>query len=90
MFFVRRAIELDQFVVDLSLVACIPAFECRRDLLVHIGDCFLHTFAAEPAFVAVAQFPCFMLTGARPAWNRRPPQRAAFHAHIHLDRRIAA
>src|SRR5439155_4198503 len=86
---VRGAVKLDQLVVDFPLVARIPAFENRRDLIVNVGGCLLDTFAAEPAFLAIPQFPCFMLAGARSAWNRRPSKRTAFDAHIDFNCRIA-
>jgi hypothetical protein len=72
------------------LVARIPAFESRSNLIVDIGDCFLDTFAAESRLIAIAQFPCFMFAGACSAWNRRPAKRAPFQSHIDFDSRIAA
>src|SRR5438034_11553140 len=73
--FVGRTVELDQLIVDPSLVARIPAFQNWRDLAVDIGDRFLHAFPAEAAFVAIPQLPCFMLAGTRSAWNRLPANR---------------
>src|SRR5207248_11744711 len=83
------ATELCRSVVVLWLRPCIPSIECRRDPVVNAGDSFLHSFAAVPVLVAVAEFPCFVLTGARSTWNRRPAKRASFHAHIDFNRRIA-
>ena len=89
-FFVRRTVEFDQFLIDLRLVSRIQSFENRRNLLVHVGNRLSHAFAAEAAFVAVAQFPRFMFACARPAGNRRSSKRAAFKPHIDFDGRIAA
>ncbi len=88
--FVRRAVEFDQLSVDLRLVQRVPSFEGRRDLVVNIGHCFLDAFAAEPALVAVTQFPCFMFAGARSAWDRCPAKCPAFNADINFNGGITA
>jgi hypothetical protein len=72
------------------LIARIPVFESGSNLIVDVGDCFLDTFAAESRFIAIAQFPCFMFSGACAAWNQRPAKRAALQSHINFDSRIAA
>jgi hypothetical protein len=72
------------------LVSRIQSLKNRRNFLVYIGNRFSHAFAAEAAFVAIAQFQCFMFACARSAGNGRSSKRATFNPHICFDRRIAA
>ncbi len=83
--FVRRAIELDHFVVDLGLVARVPAFDGRRNRAVHICHRFQYAFAAVTFLVAVAQFPGFVFARARAARHGGAAKRAAFQAHIDFE-----
>ena len=77
-FLIRRAVKLNQLAIDLRLVARIPAFQSRRDLVVDIGNRLLDPFAAITISFTIAQFPRFVLPGACPARDRRAAERAAF------------
>ena len=87
------------FGVPSSSMICASIFACssaskpskrRRDRFIHVRDGFGHAFAAVALLVAIAQFPRFMLAGARAARNGRAPEAAAFEMHIDFDGRIAA
>src|ERR1044072_699938 len=88
--FVRRTIHLNHAIVDLRLIERAHAFDRRCDFLVHIGAGFQNAFTAVTFFVAVTQFPRFMLAGAGAARNNGSTERAAFESNINLDGWIAA
>ena len=56
----------------------------------HIDDGFGHAFAAVTFFVAIAQFPGFVLAGTRAARDRRASERAILKPHVYFDGWIAA
>src|SRR5206468_121724 len=87
---IGRTIELDQFMINLRLVASIPALENRRNFVVYVGNSLPHTLATEAALIAITQFPCFVFARTCPAWHGGSSQHAAFKAHIDLNCRIAA
>ena len=88
--FVRRAVERDQFLVDLRLLERVPSGNRRRDCFLHGADGLGHAFAAVTFLVAIAQLPRFMLAGAGAARHRRATHRAAFQMHIHFDSGVPA
>src|SRR5438067_5003666 len=87
-FLVRRAVQFDQLVIDLSLVARITAFQNWRDLVVDISNRFLHALAAVTPFIAVAQFQCLMFASACSAWDCCPPERAILEPNSYSNVRI--
>src|SRR5260370_24617330 len=88
-FFVGRSVELDQTIVDLRLVAGVPASDGSRDFLVYVRDRFGYAFAAVTFLVPIAQFPSFVFPSARSTPNRAPPERPTSQPHVHFERLIA-
>ena len=81
----RKAQELG---LDLVLIARVPALQRGCDFLINVSNGAHDALSAKSFLVAVAQFPRFMLAGARAARNGRPTKRAAFQSHLGFDRRI--
>src|SRR4029453_8643026 len=69
--FVRRAIEGDHRLVQADLIESVHANHFLRDDLVHIRHSFGDAASKEALFDVIAQFPCFMFSGARAAWHDR-------------------
>ena len=77
-------------LIELDLFERVEADQDRRDRLIDGGDRFGHAFAEVAFLVAIAQFPRFVLSGARAARDRSSPEPAPIEMDIHFDRRIAA
>src|SRR5438128_11004709 len=77
-------------MINLRLVARVPTLENLRNSVVNVGNSFPHALAAEAAFIAITQFPCFVFARARSAWNGRSTKRTALEPYIDFNCRIAA
>ena len=86
---IRRAIYLDQQVVQRYLVQRGHSQDGRLDVLVDILDGLEHTAPSKARGVAVAQFQRLVRARARAGRNERPPDGAVRQRDIHLDRRVA-
>ena len=69
---VVRAVELDEELVDLALLAGIHADEFGTDDVAHVGDGLLHALAEVARRVSVAQLDGFVLARGRAGWERPP------------------
>jgi len=87
--FVRRAVQLDQILVDALLLQGVQAHQRLGDRLVDVLDCLQHTLAAVTLLVAVAQLDRLMLAGGRPAGHDHAPKGAVHQRHLDLNRGIA-
>ena len=85
----RRAVEVDEALVDQPLVDRLHAHELGTDLVQHRGDGLLDALAAEAQRVAVAQLVRLVLARRRARWHRRAGQCAVVERNLDLDRRIA-
>ena len=61
--FIRRAIELDQFPIDASLVECVNAFQLAGDYVIDVRDSLQNSLAAIAFRVAIAELNGFVLAG---------------------------
>ena len=86
---VRRAVELDQRLVEAALVGGVDAGDGRGDLAVDVRHRAGHALAL-PALAAVAQLLRLELAGRGPRGHRRAAVRAGAQPHLDLDRRVAA
>ena len=87
---VRRAVELDQFLVEASLIGRIKALQSAGDCFVHIAHCFGYALARITFLIAIAQFPRFVLAGAGAARHRGAAKCAAIQMDIYFDCWVAA
>ena len=87
--FVGRAVEFDERVVERHLVGGVHAAQGGGDLVVHGVDGLAYALAEIFLFVAVAQFPGFVLAGGRPARDGRAALGTAFEEDLHLHGRVA-
>ncbi len=86
---VRRAVEVEQRLVDQPLVVGAQPDDRGRDLVEHGLDRLLDALAAV-AGAAVAQFDRLVLAGRGARRHRGPGERAVDQGHLDLDRRVAA
>ena len=86
---VRRAVEVDQRLVDQPLVVGAQPDDRGRDLVEHGLHRFLDALTAV-AGTAVAQFHRLVLAGRRARRHRGTGERAVQQGHFDLDRRVAA
>ena len=87
---VRRAVELDQPLVDADLIERVPAGQRIGDRRVDVLNGLGHALAQIDALVAVAQLPGLVNARARPAGHGGPAERAVGKRHFDFDGRIAA
>src|SRR6185503_6092685 len=87
---VRRAVELEEQLVDLGLVGRVLTDELRCDHVVDVAHGLEDTLAAVARFVAVAQLHRLMCTGRCSARDHRCATRAVAEDDVHSDRRVAA
>ena len=85
-----RAVELEHRGVHGELVERVHADERGLDFGVGVGDGFLHAFAAETLFVAVAEFDGFVFAGAGAAGDGGASDRAACERHINFHGGVTA
>ncbi len=87
--FVRRAVQIDQDLVQLDLLGRVHPADRVENLAFHIGDRLLHALAAEAGGIAVAQFHRLMCAGGGAGGHRGAAHRAAFQRHIDLHGGVA-
>ena len=86
---VRRAVELDQLLVELLLLVGLHAPNRLEDLAVHIRDRLRHGLAAE-GVAAVAQLDRLVDAGGGAGRDRRAAVGAGLQHHLDLDGGVAA
>ena len=86
---VRRPVQLDQPLVQRTLVGHVQPPHRGRDLTVDVLDRPRDAFAA-PSLALVAQLERLVDARRRPGRDSRATQSSRVQAHIDLDRRVAA
>ncbi len=86
---VGRAVEIQQRLIDESLIVCAQPDDGGGDLVEDGLHGLLHALAAV-AGRAVAQFDGLVLAGRRAGWHRRPRERSVDQHDLDLDRGVAA
>ena len=85
---VGAPVQILQHAIDVALIEGVEPGDLGRDRAVHVRDRAQHTFAAEPALVAVAELEGLMFAGGGAGRHRRASERAVVERHIDLDRRV--
>src|SRR5439155_27013219 len=88
--FVRRAIERNHCLVQADLIESVHAGHLFRDNFFHIRDGFGDATREEALFLAVAQFPRLVFSGARAARHDGAAGRTAGERHYGFDSWITA
>lgn len=88
--FVRRAVELDHFVVDFDLVKRIVSDDFRSDNGIDVLYRFQNAFAQVTAFVSVTKLNRFVRACGSAGWNDSMAFSAGFQLNFDFDSRIAA
>src|SRR5262249_47429245 len=86
----RRAVELDQHLIDAGLIERIVAEQARRDHFVDILRGSEHAPSQIAILVAVAQLDRLVGAGAGARWHCRAAGGAIFKDNLDFERRIAA
>ena len=86
----RRAVEVDERLVDEPLLAGLEPDQHRADLVEDRKHGLLDTLAAVAFLVAVAQLGGLERAGAGPARHCRPGDRAVIERDLDLDGGVAA
>ena len=86
---VRGAVEVQQRLIDQSLIVGVEPDDGRGDLVEHGLHGLLDALTAV-AVAAVAQFDGLVLAGRRAGGHRGPCKCPVDQSHLDLDRRIAA
>ena len=87
---VRRAVELDEELVDIRLVERVETVERLGDLAVDVFHRRLHALAEIAGLVSVAQLAGLVNAGGRAGRHGRAAYDAVIERHLHLDRGVAA
>ena len=87
---VRRAVQVDQLLVDDALLDRLDAGQLGADLVEHRGDRALDALAEVALRVAVAQLDGLVLTGRRAGRDRGALQRAVVQRDLDLDGGVAS
>ncbi len=85
---VGGAVQLNQQLVQRSLVKSREPLQLRRNNLQHIVHRLAGAFAQVTLFVAVAQLHRLMHTGRRAGGYGRPANAAVLQQHLHLHSRV--
>ena len=88
--FIRRAVQLDHFVIDGGLLFRFHAQDRRRDFLVDILNGLARSFAEIALGIVIAQLHGLMLAGGSAGGNGGPSNAAIGEVYISLDRGVAA
>ena len=88
--FVRRAVEIDQELVEAHLVGRLHAGEGVEYLALDILDRVPHALAAEACGIAVAELHRLVRAGGGAGRNGGTPDGARLEQHLDLDGRVAA
>ena len=86
---VRCAVEVQQSLVDQSLIVGVEPDHGRRDFIEHGLDGLLDALAAVPV-AAIAQLDGLVLSGRRAGGHRGPRERPVDQSYLDLDCRITA
>ena len=86
---VRRAIELDQGLVDRLLLAGVHPLDRRGDAVVDICDRLKDALAQIDGPVAIAEFDSLVLAGARAAGHGGSSEYSALEADLDLEGGVA-
>src|SRR5260370_8860114 len=87
---VRRAVELEERLVDAGLLGGLQPLDLRGDRLLDGAHGLADALAAVALLVAVAQLDRLALAGAGAGRHRRAPPRPGLDLHLDPDRGIPA